>query len=105
MILYPPKLYRTKLVPAGRGEFADVLVTDETFKKFPSDWKDWMPATLLLPPPPPVPVGKPEPPTRLTVVVPVDVMQESCVEEPTVKANHPPPGERNCAAVVPVAPS
>jgi hypothetical protein len=41
----------------------------------------------------------------LTVVVLVDVMQESCVADPTVKANHPPLGEIGWSAVVAVAPS
>jgi hypothetical protein len=55
----------------------------------------WLIATvppLEPPPPPPVPVGRPAPPSRFTVVVEVDVAQASCVAEPTVKANHPPFG-------------
>ena len=52
-----------------------------------------------LPPlPPPPPVGRPEPPTKLTVVVPVEVIHVSCVAEPTLKANQPPAG-MGCWAV------
>jgi hypothetical protein len=57
------------------------------------------------PPPPPVPVGKPAPPVVLTVVVDVDVMQVSCVDDPTVNANHPPLGAIYCDDVVALAPS
>lgn len=65
---------------------------------------------VVLPPPldplpPPVPVGKPLPPTMLTVVVLAEVMQDNCVAEPTVKANHPPFGAIYCCAVEDDAPN
>ena len=54
--------------------------------------------------PPPDPVGNPAPPVMFTVVVDVLVMHESCVEDPTVNANHE-LGGIGCEDVVAVAPS
>lgn len=57
------------------------------------------------PPPPPVPVGRPVPTAKLTVVVEVDVAQVTNVSEVDVKANQPPFGAIGCPDVVAAAPS